>query len=191
GNMTGFVGVGDIPAKRLELFTEVVPKLRRALIFIDPKDPATPRFLTAPLATSMGDTVSWIERSVTTEADVKRVFAGLKQSDVDGIIALSPNLSVKFPSLMIRLAAEKRIPFAGYRKEWVEQGALFSYAHDLAAVGPLAARYMDRIFKGANPADLPFEEPSTFEFVINLKAAKQIGLTIPPNVLARADKVIK
>ena len=191
GNMTGFVGVGDIAAKRLELFTEVVPKLRRALIFIDPKDPATPRFLTETRATAKGYNLRLIERSVTTEADVKRVFAGLKQSDVDGIIALSPNLSVKFPSLMIRLAAEKRIPFAGYRKEWVEQGALFSYAHDLGAVGPLAARYMDRIFKGANPADLPFQEPSTFEFVINLKAAKQIGLTVPPNVLVRADKVIR
>jgi len=191
GNMTGFVGVGDIPAKRLELFTEVVPKLRRVLILIDPKDPATSRFLIEARATAKGYNLRLIERSVTTEADVKRVFAGLKQSDVDGIIALSPNLSVKFPSLMIRLAAEKRIPFAGYRKEWVEQGALFSYAHDLGAVGPLAARYMDRIFKGANPADLPFQEPSTFEFVINLKAAKQIGLTVPPNVLARADRVIK
>jgi putative ABC transport system substrate-binding protein len=92
---------------------------------------------------------------------------------------------------MIRLAAEKRLAFAGYRKEWVEQGALFSYSHDLAAVGPLAARYMDRIFKGANPAELPFQEPSTFEFVINLKVANQLGLTIPPNVLARANKVIR
>src|SRR4030095_6119210 len=177
GNMTGFVGVGDIPAKRLELFTEVVPKLRLGLIFIDPKDPATPRFLTETRATAKGYNLRLIERSVTTEADVKRVFAGLKQSNVDGIIALSPNLSVKFPSLMIRLAGEERIPFAGYRKEWVEQGALFSYAHDLAAVGPLAARYMDRIFKGANPADLPFEEPSTFEFVIYLREATQSGLT--------------
>jgi putative ABC transport system substrate-binding protein len=92
---------------------------------------------------------------------------------------------------MIRLAAEKRLPFAGYRKEWVEQGALFSYAHDLASVGPLAARYMDRIFKGAKPAELPFQEPSHFEFVISLMSAKALGIVIPPNVLARADKVIK
>lgn len=191
GNMTGFAGIGDIPAKRLELFTEVVPRLRRVLVFIDPKDPATPRFLTDARAMSKSYNLRLIEKNVTTEADVKRVFAGLKHSDIDGIIALSPNLNVKFPSLMIRLAAEKRLPFAGYRKEWVEQGALFSYSHDLAAVGPLAARYIDRIFKGANPADLPFQEPSTFEFVINLKTSKQLGLTIPPNVLARADKVIK
>jgi putative ABC transport system substrate-binding protein len=191
GNMTGFAGVGDIPAKRLELFTEVVPKLRQVLILIDPKDPVTPRFLSDTRATAKGYNLRLSEKNVTTEADVKRVFAGLKRTDADGIIALSPSLNTKFPTLMIRLAAEKRLPFAGYRKEWVEQGALFSYSHDLAAVGPLAARYMDRIFKGAHPADLPFQEPSTFEFVINLKTAKSLGLTIPPNVLARANKVIQ
>jgi putative ABC transport system substrate-binding protein len=191
GNMTGFGGVGDIPGKRLELFTEVVPKLRRVLVLIDPKDPATPRFLTEARDAGKGYNLRLIERNATTEADIKQLFAPLKRSDADGIMALSPNLNTKFPSLMIRLATEKRIPFAGFRKEWVEQGALFSYSHDLAAVGPLAARYMDRIFKGANPAELPFQEPSTFEFVINLKTAKQIGLTIPANVLARADRVIK
>ena len=191
GNITGFAGVGDLPGKRLELFTEVVPKLRQVLVLIDPKDPATPRVLSEARTTGKGYKLRLIERNVTTEADVKQVFGVLKRGDTDGIIVLSQTLATKFPSLMIRLATEKRIPFAGYRKEWVEQGALFSYAHNLAAVGPLAARYMDRIFKGDNPADLPFQEPSTFEFVINLKAAKQIGITIPPNVLVRADKVIK
>ena len=191
GNMTGFAGVGDIPAKRLELFTEVVPRLRRVLILIDPKDPTTPRFRTETRATGKSYKLRLIEKNVSIETDVKREFAALKRSDADGIIALSPNLNTKFPSLMIRLATEKRLPFAGYRKEWVEQGALFSYAHDLGAVGPLAARYIDRIFKGANPADLPFQEPSTFEFVISLKIAKTLGLTIPPNVLARADRVIR
>jgi putative ABC transport system substrate-binding protein len=191
GNMTGFAGVGDIPGKRLELFTEVVPKLRRVLVLIDPKDPATARFLAEARIAGKGYNLRLIERNATTEADIKQLFAPLKRSEADGILALSPNLSTKFPSLMIRLATEKRIPFAGYRKEWVEQGALFSYAHDLAAVGPLTARYIDRIFKGANPAELPFQEPSTFEFVINLRVAKALGLTIPPNVLARADKVIR
>ena len=191
GNITGFAGVGDLPAKRLELFTELVPKLRRVLTLIDPKDPATPRMLADTRSTAKGYKLHLIERNVMTEADVKGVFAKLKRSDADGIFAVSPNLNVKFPSLMIRLATEKRIPFAGYRKEWVEQGALFSYAHDLSAVGPLAAKYIDRILKGDNPADLPFQEPSTFEFAISLKVAKSLGLTIPPNVLVRAQKVIR
>jgi putative ABC transport system substrate-binding protein len=191
GNMTGFYGVGDIPGKRLELFKEVYPRLRRVAILIDPKDPANERFVADLRTTAKGLKLQLVEREVTTEADVARFYRALAPGDVDGIIAASQTLNVKFPSMMIRLAAEKRLPFAGYRREWVEQGALFSYAHDLASVGPLVARYIDRIFKGAKPGDLPFQEPSRFEFVINLKTAKQIGLTIPPNVLARADKVIK
>jgi len=191
GNITGFAGIGDIPGKRLELFTELVPKLRRVLILIDPKDPATTRILADIRATGKGYKLRLIERNVITEADVRRTFAALKRSDIDGIMPISPNLNVKFPSLMIRLAAEKGVPFAGYRREWVEQGALFSYAHDLASVGPLAAGYIDRILKGTKPADLPFQEPSDFEFVVSLKVAKKLNLTVPPNVLVRANKVIR
>ena len=110
---------------------------------------------------------------------------------MDGIFVLVAHPQCKIPLSPVRLSFEKRLPFAGYRREWVEHGALFSYAHDLASVGPPAAKYIDRIFKGDKPADLPFQEASRFDFVINLKTAKQIGLTIPPNVLARADKVIK
>jgi ABC-type uncharacterized transport system substrate-binding protein len=189
GNMTGFYGVGDIPAKRLELFKEVVPKLRRAAILIDPKDPATARYMTDLRTAAKSLKLQLLEREAETEADITNFYRGL--ADVEGVMAASQTLNVKFPSLMIRLAGEKRLPFAGYRREWVEQGALFSYAHDLASVGPLAARYVDRIFKGAKPGDLPFQEPSHFEFAVNLKTAKALGLAIPPNVLARADRVIK
>jgi putative ABC transport system substrate-binding protein len=191
GNMTGFFGVGDIPGKRLELFKEIVPKLRRMGILIDPKDPGSARYVADLRAAAKTLKVQLLEREVITELEVERFYNGLAAGDVDGVLAASQTLNVKFPSLMIRLAAEKRLPFAGYRKEWVEQGALFSYAHDLASVGPLAARYMDRIFKGAKPAELPFQEPSHFEFVISLMSAKALGIVIPPNVLARADKVIK
>ena len=191
GNITGFAGIGDIPGKRLELFSEVVPKLRRVLTLSDPKDPAMPRILTDMRATSKGYKLQLIERNVSTETDVRRTFASLQKTDVDGIMPISPNLNTKFPALMIQLAAEKGLPMAGYRKEWVEEGALFSYAHDLGSVGPLAVGYVDRILKGAKPAELPFQEPSSFVFVINLKVAKKLNLTIPPNVLLRANKVIQ
>jgi ABC-type uncharacterized transport system substrate-binding protein len=191
GNMTGFLGVGDVPAKRIELFKEIVPKLRRLLVLSDPKDPALERSLTNLRTAAKGLKLSLVERSATTQADVERVFGSLKQSEVDGIFVLSQSLNLKFSSLMVRLSMDKRLPFVGYRREWVAQGALFSYAHDLASVGAPAAQYIDRILKGAKPADLPFQEASHFDFVINLKTAKQIGLTIPPNVLARADKVFK
>ena len=190
-NMTGFLGVGDVPGKRIELFTEVVPRLRRLLVLVDPKDPGAERSLAQLRTAAKSLKIELVERRATTQADIERVFHSLKQGGVDGIFVLSHTLNVKFPSLLVRLSFEKRLPFAGYRREWVEQGALFSYAHDLASVGPPAAKYIDRILKGAKPADLPFQEAARFDFVINLKTAKHIGLTIPPNVLARADRVIR
>jgi putative ABC transport system substrate-binding protein len=191
GNMTGFLGVGDVPGKRIELFKEIVPRLRRLLVLTDPKDTAVERSLAGLRTAAKSLKLVLVERAATTQADIERIFGSLKQGEVDGIFVLSQSLNIKFPSLMVRISSEKRLPFAGYRREWVEQGALFSYAHDLGSVGPPAARYIDRILKGAKPADLPFQEASRFDFVINLKTAKQIGVTIPPNVLARADKVIK
>jgi putative ABC transport system substrate-binding protein len=191
GNMTGFGGPGDISGKQMELFKEVVPPLRRVLILLDPKDPMSNRILAQIRSTAKHLQLLLLERQATTQADIERVFNSLKRGDADGVFIASPNLRTKFPSLILRLASEKRLPLTIHRKELVEQGALFSYAHDLASVGPPAARYIDRIFKGAKPGDLPFQEPPQFEFVINLKTAKQIGLTIPPNVLARADRVIR
>ena len=191
GNMTGFGGPGDVLGKQLELFSEVVPRLRRVLILLDPEDPVAMRRLTEVRLAAKSLKLLLVERQATSQADLERVFGSLKPGGVNGVLIVSPNLRTKFPSLILRLASEKRLPLAIHRKEWVELGALFSYAHDIASVGPPAAQYIDRIFKGAKPADLPFQEPPKFEFVINLKAAKQIGLTIPPNVLARADKVIK
>jgi putative ABC transport system substrate-binding protein len=189
--MTGFAGVGDIAPKRIELFKEVDPRLRRVLVFIDSKDPATVGPLAGVRETAKNLKLRLIERDVATQGDIERVFGSLKRADIDGAFVVSTSLNTKFPSLFIRLASEKGVPVAGFRKEWVEQGALFSYGHDLAAVGAPAATYVDKILKGAKPADLPVEQPTKFELIINLKAAKQIGLTIPPNVLVRADKVIK
>ena len=191
GNMTGFGGTGDVPGKQLELFKEAVPGLRRLLVLVDPKDQVTSHILAEVKTTAKSLKISLVERAATTQADVEHVFGLVKRSDVDGIFIASSSLRTKSASVILRLAAEKRLPLAGHRKELVEQGALFSYAHDLASVGPLAAQYIDKIFKGAKPADLPFQEPSNFEFVVNLNTAKALGLTIPPNVLARADRVIR
>jgi len=89
------------------------------------------------------------------------------------------------------LALDHGLPYQAHRKEWVDQGALFSYSPDLASVGVLAARHIDRIFKGAKPADLPVEELSQYKLIINLKTAKALGLTIPQSVLIRTDQVIE
>jgi len=125
GNMTGFLGVGDVPGKRIELFKEVVPRLRRLLVLTDPKDPAAERSLAELRTAAKNLKLILVERRATPQADIERVFGSLKQGGVDGIFVLSQSLNLKFPSLMVHLSAEKRLPFAGYRKEWVEQGAFF------------------------------------------------------------------
>jgi len=104
----------------------------------------------------------------------------------------SPDLRTLFAGLILALATERRLPLAGNRAELVALGALFSYNDNLRAIGRAAAsRYIDRILKGAKPADLPVEEISEFELVINLKTAKALGLTIPPSMRQRADRVIE
>jgi putative ABC transport system substrate-binding protein len=123
--------------------------------------------------------------------DLERIFARLKRGAADGAFVVSPNLQIRLSGLIIRLAFERGLPLLSHRKEWAEQGALVSYGTDFRSVGREAARYVDKILKGAKPADLPVEETSRFELAINLKTAKALGLTIPQSVLARADEVIQ
>jgi putative tryptophan/tyrosine transport system substrate-binding protein len=191
GNLTGIVGFRDLWGKQMELFKELVPRLHQVLTLIDPQDPATQRALAEVRDAAMILKLKLLEREVTTQTDIERLFGSVKRGDVDGIFIVSPNIQTNFSSLVIRLGSGKRLPVPSHRKEWVERGALFSYGPNYVAVGRAAAVYVDKILKGAKPADLPVEQASQIELVINLKTAKQIGLTIPPNVLARADKVIK
>jgi len=190
GNLTGFAGLGDVPAKDIELFKEVVPRLRRLLVLVDPQDPVTPRRLGEIRRAAEVLKLKLVEREAIDQADVERVFGSIKRADVDGIITASPDLRTKFSGLLIRLAAGKGLPLHVHRKEWVEQGALFTYAPDLASVGALAAQYIDRIVKGVKPADLPIDELSQYKLIINLGTAKALGLTIPQSLLLRADRII-
>jgi putative ABC transport system substrate-binding protein len=191
GNLTGFAGLGDVPAKRLELFKELVPRLRRVLVLIEPQDPVTRRVLREVEKAGAALKLPLVEREVSHEADIQGVFRSLKRGEVDGVFVASPNLYSKFSSLILRLASERHIPVASHWKGWVEQGALFSYSGNLQSVGGDAARYVDKILKGAKPADLPVQELSRFELVVNLKTAKALGLMIPQSVLIRADQAIR
>jgi ABC-type uncharacterized transport system substrate-binding protein len=191
GNLTGFVFFAVSAAKHVELFKEIVPGLRRVLVLVDPHDPATPSQLTEIRKAADALKLNSTEREATDQADLERVFGSIKHGDTDGVVVASNTLHIKFTALLIRLASDKRVPLASYRKESVQQGALFSYAPDIAAVGRRAAVYVDKILKGARPADLPVEQPTKFELVINLKTAKAVGLTIPQSLLARADEVIR
>ncbi len=191
GNLTGLVTHLVSPGKQIELFKEMVPRLHRFLVLIDPEDPAAQRVLADVKSASVKLKLQPVEREARNQADLERVFGAVKRGEMDGVFVVSPDLQTKFFSLILRLTSDRRLPLVGHRKEWVKQGALFSYAPDLASVGRAAAPYVDKILKGAKPADLPVEQPTRFELVVNLKTAKALGLTIPPSVLIRADQVIQ
>lgn len=191
GNLTGFVYYVVSTAKRLELFKEVVPRLRRVLILVDPHDPVAPRYLAEVQKAADILKLRLVQRGAADQTDLYRVFDAIKPGEVDGVISASVDLDIKFTSLLIGLASAKRLPLASYRKEWVHEGALFSYAPDIASVGAPAAQYVDRILKGARPGDLPVVQPTKFELVLNMRTAKALGLTIPQSLLLRADQVIQ
>jgi putative ABC transport system substrate-binding protein len=191
GNMTGFIALGNAPTKEVELFKGLVPSLRRLLVLTDPDDPGVPQFRKEVQQAAQVLKIETTDQRVRTQADIERAFAKVSRSNTDGVFLASLNLRTKFHALILRLASERRLPVAGHRKEWVQQGALFSYSENIREVGRAAAsRYVDRILKGAKPADLPVEAYEHPELVINLKTGRSLGLTIPPSLLLRADQVI-
>jgi putative tryptophan/tyrosine transport system substrate-binding protein len=194
GNVTGLTNLGpELGGKRLELFKEAVPKLARVAVLYDPTIPASVRELKDVLpaaARALGLTVrSWEVRAAD---DFDKIFATISKWRPDGLYVLvsGPLMSANRKRI-VGFLLNSRLPSMYNSRESVDAGGLMSYGADLADSYRRVAYYVDRILKGAKPADLPVEQPTKFEFIINLKAAKQIGLTIPPNVLARADKVIK
>ena len=191
GNLTGVADyVGELQDKRIQILAEIV-QLRRLLVLTDPTDPATPGLIADLTRAASQLKVQLVERRATTEADVANVFTALKKNDVDGAIIGSPKLITNFPELILRLTLERQIPLAHHRKALVEKGALFSYGPNFMVVGQDVAGYVDRIIRGAKPADLPVQAVANLELVINLKTAKALSLVIPPSLLLRADQVIE
>jgi putative ABC transport system substrate-binding protein len=190
GNLTGTVGNLKLIDKRLELLKEIDPRARSILALSDERDPYATGELGLARKAAARLELKLVERDAHTENDVKRVFAGLKPGEVDAVIVASPDLQTNHPKLIIQLAEAARLPVVGHREAWVDWGALLSYSTDGNTAGPVAARYIDKIFKGANPADLPVEELSVTILAVNAKRARELGLTIPPAVQVRADRVI-
>jgi putative ABC transport system substrate-binding protein len=193
GNLTGGFGPRDVVTKQLELYELLVPRLSRVLTLVDPEDPATPRLLPQyrTAAAHLPRRLKLDIRQASTAKDLKRIFSSLGPGEVDGAFLLSPRLRLNFSSLTIRLAARARLPVQAHRKDWVENGALFSYGADLGPIGRAGARYVDEILKGTSPADLSVEEVPTVEFAINLKTAGTLGIKLPQDMIIRADEVYR
>ena len=192
GNLTGFGEFfSDLNAKRIEVFTQLLPRPKQLLMLIGSDDPMSQRDVEEARRAARTLKVEVLERQVTDERSLANVFSSLRSGEVQGVVIVTSNLVTKFPSAILRHASARRLPVALHRKEWVERGALFSYGANFTVVGRDAAQYVDRILKGALPSSLPVQQVSRVEFVINLKTAKALGLTVPQSLLARTDQVIQ
>jgi len=193
GNVTGLTNLGpELAGKRLELFKEAVPKVASVAVLYEPANPGSVLQMKEALpaaARRLGLTVRpWEVR----DADgFEKEFAALNKERPDGLYVLGGPLMTANQKRIADFALKSRLPSMYYNREAVDAGGLMYYGADLADIYRRVAYYVDRILKGAKPADLPVEQPTKFELVINLKTAKQIGVTIPPDVLARATKIIR
>ena len=191
GNVTGVTTLmAELSGKRLELLKEAVPKLFRVAALFSPTGLGPLQLKEVEVAAkSLGLKVQSLE--VQAPEDLEPAFSAMKRERSNGLIALRGAIINFQGRQVVDLAAKNRMPAIYYDKEFVESGGLMAYGPSIADQSRRAAIYVDKILKGAKPADLPVEQPMKFELVINLKTAKQIGLTIPQSVLYRADKVIK
>jgi putative ABC transport system substrate-binding protein len=193
GNMTGMTFLAfELVGKRLELLKEVLPKISRVAVLANPAHPGEQRELreTQNTAQSLGASLQYLQVKASTDFD--SAFEAVSSQSANALLIFPDALTLAHRVRITEFAAKTRLPSMFGWKEYVEAGGLMSYGpnlHDLFR--QRISAYVDKILKGRKPADLPVEQPTKFEFVINLKTAKQIGLTISPNVLARADKVLR
>jgi ABC-type uncharacterized transport system substrate-binding protein len=192
GNITGLSALApEISGKQLELLKEIVPKLYRVAILWSSTEPANPRSLKEIelAAGAFGVQLQYLD--ALGPKDIEIAFRTATKQHADAVLVLPSAVFNTHRKQIADLAKKSRLPAIFYAPEWVEDGGLVSYGVSFTDLYRRAATYVDKILKGRKPADLPVEQPKKFGLVINLKTAKAIGLTIPPNVLARADKVIR
>jgi len=192
GNITGLATLApEISGKQMELLKEIIPRFSRVAVIGSSSQPSQPQALREInlAADAFGVKVHYLE---TREAkDIEAAFEAAIKAHADAVLVVTTPVLTSERRHWIDLAMKSRLPTIFGRPEYVEDGGLVFYGVSYTDLFRRAAGYVDKIFKGAKPADLPVEQPTKFELVINLRTANQIGLTIPPNVLARADRVIK
>jgi putative ABC transport system substrate-binding protein len=192
GQITGLSSLApELSGKRLELLKEVIPKLSRVAFFGNSNAPGNPQVLkeTEAAAGSFGLQIQYLE--VQTPEEIEPAFQAASKGRAQALLVLRNPLTGIHHARIAELAVKSRLPTMYADREFVEAGGLMSYGADYNFMYRRVAYYVDKIRKGAKPGELPVEQPTKFELVINLKAAKQIGVTVPPNVLARADRVIR
>jgi ABC-type uncharacterized transport system substrate-binding protein len=193
GHITGATaGSPELSGKTLELLKEVAPKIPRLAVLWNPDNPALVAMLNAVKAAGRALSVQVQGLAVRDPEEFDSAFAAITRERAGALLVLhEPHLFLTHRDRILDFAVRTRLPVMYERREYVDAGGLMSYGVSFRENFRRAAAFVDKILKGAKPADLPVEQPMKFELVINLKTAKRIGLTIPPNLLARADKVIR
>ncbi len=192
GNVTGLSAVSsDLSTKQLELVREIVPRIRRVAVLFDPANPVNIPAWKEMEGVAPGLGLQLLPLEVRGPEEYEPAFGAAARGRADALLVRRDPINQNYQTRIVSLAAQSKLPAMCPLRQYVEVGGLVSYGVSTVDLSRRAAMYVDKILKGAKPADLPIEQPMKFEMVINLKAAKQIGLTIPPNVLVRADRVIK
>jgi putative tryptophan/tyrosine transport system substrate-binding protein len=192
GNITGLSALSpELSGKQLELLKEIVPKLSRVAVVGSSTHPGTVQSIKEMELAAGAFKVQLQNIDVLDPKDLETAFGAASKGNADAVLVLTSVVTNSHRKQIVELAVKNRLPAIYYTAEWVEAGGLMTYGASFTDLFRRAATYVDKILKGAKPGDLPVEQAKKFEFIVNLKAAKQIGLTIPPNVLARADRVIR
>jgi putative tryptophan/tyrosine transport system substrate-binding protein len=192
GNLTGLSNLSpELSGKRFEFLKEIVPKLSRVAVIGSSIEPNNAQILKELELAAGALKVKLEYLDARSSNDIETAFQAAAKGRPDGVVLLGGVVFNAHRKQIVELAVKHRLPATYPRPEYVEEGGLMTYGPSINDQFRRAATYVDKILKGGKPADLPVEQPKRFEFIVNLKAAKQIGLTIPPNVLARADRVIR
>ena len=193
GNVTGLsINLGDeFATKWLQLLGEVVPRLSRVAIVWNPTNRSHASFLKAMQASTRPAGTKLLPQGVSNPDQLESAFQVMATGKAQALIALPDPLTVRYRARIVELAAKYRLPAIYGFREFADAGGLMAYGSNLPALSKRAAVYVDKIFRGAKPGDLPVEQATQVELVVNLKTAKALGLTIPPSVLARADELIQ
>jgi putative tryptophan/tyrosine transport system substrate-binding protein len=190
GNVTGFTGFGiELSGKRLQLLKEASPTIARIAALWDPAMPVATRRATEEAASTLGVELRTIE--VATSDQIPAGFEAAVAGGTEALVVLPDAMFWNERARIVALAAKYRMPAIYPEREYADDGGLLAYSQNVSDQFRRAAGYVDKILKGAKPGDLPLEQPTRFEFVVNLKTAKTLGLTIPSSILARADEVIE
>ena len=192
GNVTGLSTLApEISGKRLEILKEVIPRLSRVAVFGSSTYPGFSQVLAETETAAKVLKVKLQYQDILERKDIDAAFRAATKNHVDAALIIAGAALIAYRTQIVELAIKNRLPATYFSVEFVDAGGLMSYGPNRPDLFRRAATYVDKILKGAKPADLPVEQPRKFELIINLNTAKQIGLTIPPNVLARADTVIR